>query len=113
MNLPKWVRQVVTSISIVVLVAACWRFEEPSGGPVVRNDLTPNIEVFLIGEDGSENSLPVPLTQSMSLGISHWVSEGCTTKVLIARFEDGTEVERRDPGLSEAELWIVNGDPSD
>ncbi|HEY5891131.1 MAG TPA: hypothetical protein VIW94_10575 [Acidimicrobiia bacterium] len=101
-------------MTFVVLSAGCWRFEERIGPPAVRNDLNESVEVFLIGEDGSEDSMPAPLPPGSSAGISQAVSsEGCTTKILVARFDDGTEVEQRDPGLCEEEVWIVNGDTSD
>lgn len=48
-----------------------------------------------------------------SLALEGSTAGECTEGVLVARYLDGVEVERRPPGVCTGSVWLINGDPTD
>lgn len=70
-----------------------------------------NVEVFYL-IDGEE-LLMVEVQPGSSPRLDSSITGRCTQGILIARYLDGEEVERRGPGVCAGTTWRINGDPSD
>ena len=81
---------------------------------MILNDTDQEIEIFLVDHNSTGNDvLAMTLLPGGSLEISGQLIGHCTENVLLATSADDEEVERREPGLCEGEVWRVNGNPDD
>jgi hypothetical protein len=71
------------------------------------------VEVFYLLDDDEELLVPAPLAVGGSVRLEGSTTGRCTEGVLIARYLDGEEVERKGPGVCEGTMWLINGDPTD
>jgi len=71
------------------------------------------VEVFYLLDDVEELLVPVPIGVGSSPQLREAITGQCTEGVLMARYLDGEEVERRGPGVCVGTVWRINGDPSD
>ena len=71
---------------------------------------TDEVVIYQLNDTGDEEIL-VTVPPGLTRGLG--TVGDCTQGELVARLQDGTEVERRPPGLCEDDVWRINEDPSD
>ena len=103
-------RTLLASLSLWSLLTAC---NEPIRA-AVRNETDQQIEVFILSDQPSSNDvLAMTLEPGGSLSLSRQFFRPCTAESLVARTASGEEIERREPGMCEGDVWRVNGDSED
>ncbi len=96
-------------MSFVVL--AC---DSPRAAIVVNDTNPPEaVEIYVLDEGSETFVVGIGARESWGMAQPEAVPSTCTKKELVARIEDGTEVERRPPGFSFGHRWRINGDPTD
>ena len=97
------------AVCVLVLVAC----DEPNPAAVL-NGTNKDIDVYVLDHGGSgEDVLAMTLAPGGSRSLSGQLVATCTAETLLATSADGDEIERREPGLCEGDVWRVNGDPED
>ena len=99
---------------ILLYIAATFFFREPEGLAAVVNETSQQIEILVVSDQPLRDGvLVMTLEPGGSLTLSGQLFADCTAESLVARGAADEEIERREPGLCEGDLWRVNGDPDD
>lgn len=107
---------VVVGLAVVVAVAymVALRFAVTTGdfpeGVEIRNGTEITVAVFTDSPAAGELRFALLVPDGTTEQVGMLGNDGCTRVELIARTEDGTEVDRRPPPFCAGEGWVIEDD---